>query len=149
MCVDMLCLRPDWWCVESVAHVFEAMYTRLPAAPKAIISDRGCTLDIYSKKREPLWFFNTYFFVDEFHRKSNHTSCGNGYAVPREGRSRIFNIPDDTALLDVNTSTAEQWNRFLKFIAKSAAWMTQSHFMFYFKMYIVRQNYIVRENSLL
>ncbi|TEB19515.1 hypothetical protein FA13DRAFT_1758119 [Coprinellus micaceus] len=54
--------------------VFSAMVTRWPIAPEQVVYDFACALGPYCMLREPEFFKNTLFAIDDFHAK-DHTKC--------------------------------------------------------------------------
>ncbi|TEB10932.1 hypothetical protein FA13DRAFT_1759730 [Coprinellus micaceus] len=73
------------WCMHSVCYgfhhmptsegrndVFSAMVTRWPIAPEQVVYDFACALGPYCMLREPEFFKNTLFAIDDFHAK-DHT----------------------------------------------------------------------------
>ena len=70
-----------WWCgccgicrgfsimkdAESPRTLFEVLYTRCPEAPQQLTYDNGCNTHQYFLNREPEFFANTTFLIDEAH----------------------------------------------------------------------------------
>lgn len=129
------------WCPHSVClgfhviptaegrnDVFSALYTHWPTAPKIIIYDYACQLAPYSLIREPTYFRDTRFVVDEFHA-TGHTKCS-------RASSSTYAMQYDPNLQAINTSAAEVGNSGIGKIRKSVSYMTQAHAIRYTKVYM-------------
>ncbi|KAK6972062.1 hypothetical protein R3P38DRAFT_3457733 [Favolaschia claudopus] len=75
------------WCTHSICYgfhcipkgegrndVFSALLTRWETVPKRVIYDFACALGPYCMTREPEFFANTQFLIDDFH-SVGHTNC--------------------------------------------------------------------------
>ena len=113
---------------EGWNDVFSALYTHWPTAPKVVIYDFACQLAPYSLLREPQFFRNTRFLVDQFHA-SGHTKCS-------KASSSTYAMQFDPALQVINTSAAEVGNSGAAKIRKSISYMTQRHAIQYTKVYM-------------
>lgn len=129
------------WCQHSVCvgfhviptaegrnDVFSALFTHWPVAPKIVVYDYACQLAPYSMVREPLFFRDTRFVVDEFHAVG-HTKCSSA-------SSATHAMQYDPNLQAVNTSAAEVGNSGVGKIRKSVSYMTQTHAIEYTKVYM-------------
>lgn len=129
------------WCRHSVCvgfhvipttegrnDVFLALYTHWPVTPKIVVYDYACQLAPYSMVREPAFFCNTRFVVDEFHG-TGHTKCSNACLATHA-------MQYDPSLQVVNTSAAEVGNSGAAKIQKSVSYMTQTHAIQYTKVYM-------------
>ena len=129
------------WCTHSIGlgfhimpkaegrnDVFSAIYTHWPVAPKIIVYDFACQLAPYCLVREPGYFGQTRFVVDEFHT-SDHTKCS-------RASHASFVMQYDPQLQAINTSAAEVGNSGASKIRKSVSYMTQRHAIQYIKVYM-------------
>ena len=130
-----------FWCCHSICvgfhviptcegrnDVFSALYTQWPTAPKVIVYDFACQLAPYCLLREPQFFCNTRFLVDQFHA-SGHTKCS-------QASSLTYAMQFDPNLQVINTSAAEVGNSGAAKIRKSVSYMTQCHAIQYTKVYM-------------
>ena len=113
---------------EGRNDVFSALYTHWPTAPKVVIYDFACQLAPYCLLREPRFFRNTRFLVDQFHA-SGHTKCS-------KASSSTYAMQFDPNLQVINTSAAEVGNSGAAKIRKSVSYMTQRHAIQYTKVYM-------------
>ena len=113
---------------EGRNDVFSALYTHWPTAPKVVVYDFACQLAPYSLLREPQFFRNTRFLVDQFHA-SGHTKCS-------KASSSTYAMQFDPNLRVINTSAAEVGNSGAAKIRKSVSYMTQRHAIQYTKVYM-------------
>ncbi|KIJ31609.1 hypothetical protein M422DRAFT_53298 [Sphaerobolus stellatus SS14] len=97
-------------------------------APKIIVYDFACQLAPYSSVREPSFFGNTRFVVDEFHA-SDHTKCS-------KASHASFALQHDPQIQLINTSAAEVGNSGASKICKSVSYMTQWHAIIFIKTYL-------------
>lgn len=129
------------WCTHSICYgfhcipngegrndVFSAMVTRWPKAPKRVIYDFACALGPYCLLREPDFFADTQFAIDNFH-SGGHTKC-----TPAAFLSNYSRL--DPRLTDLNSSAAECGNGGLSRIRKSVSYMTQTRAVQYTKVFI-------------
>ena len=129
------------WCRHSVCvgfhiiptcegrnDVFSALYTHWPTAPKVVVYDFACQLAPYCLLREPQFFCNTRFLVNQFHA-SGHTKCS-------KASSSTYAMQFDPNLQVINTSAAEVGNSGAAKIRKSVSYMTQQHAIQYTKVYM-------------
>lgn len=129
------------WCRHSVCvgfhvipttegrnDVFSALYAHWPVAPKIVVYDYACQLAPYAMVREPAFFRDTRFVVDEFHAMG-HTKCSSA-------SSATHAMQYDPNLQVVNTSAAEVGNSGVGKIRKSVSYMTQTHAIEYTKVYM-------------
>ena len=113
---------------EGRNDVFSALYTQWPTAPKVVVYDFACQLAPYCLLREPQFFRNTRFLVDQFH-VSGHTKCS-------KASSSTYAMQFDPNLQVINTSAAEVGNSGAAKIRKSVSYMTQRHAIQYTKVYM-------------
>jgi hypothetical protein len=129
------------WCTHSVCYgfhciphgegrndVFSAMVTRWPKPPKRVIYDFACALAPYCLTREPDFFADTLFVVDDFHAKG-HTKCS-----PASFLKTYAAV--DPRLSRINSSAAECGNGGIARIRKSVSYMTQDRAILYTKVFI-------------
>lgn len=129
------------WCTHSICYgfhciplgegrndVFSAIYTRWPMAPKRVIYDFACALGPYCLTREPAFFCNTQFFIDDFHSE-DHTKCGDSCFCKTYASI-------DPRIAKLNTSAAECGNSVIRRIRKSVSYMTQERAVIYTKVFV-------------
>lgn len=129
------------WCTHSICYgfhcipkgegrndVFSAIVTRWQKPPRRIIYDFACALAPYCMTREPEFFADTQFAIDDFHAK-DHTKCS-----PAAFLKSYSDI--DPRLARVNSSAAECGNGGLKRIRKSVSYMSQDRAIQYTKTFI-------------
>ncbi|KAK0519539.1 hypothetical protein OC835_005589 [Tilletia horrida] len=104
---------------EGRDDVFSAIFTRWPRPPSVVVYDFGCQLASYATAREPDFFANTLFVVDELHQHG-HSSC-----TPSSWLSTY--MANDPTLRHLNSSAAECGNAGLGRIKKSVAYSSATH----------------------
>jgi len=102
---------------EGRNDVFSALYVNFERAPEVVIYDFACQLSAYCMSREPVFFKDTCFAIDEMHAKG-HSSCSQASFSSNYMQGR-------TLLQNVNTSAAECSNSGLNRIRKSVSYMGQ------------------------
>ncbi|XP_006463774.1 hypothetical protein AGABI2DRAFT_152853 [Agaricus bisporus var. bisporus H97] len=133
------------WCSHSICYgfhfipesegrndVFSTIITRWPTAPKYVIYDFACQLAPYCRAREPEFFVDTTFLIDDFHAMG-HTRCSTAfflksYAETQPGLGRI------------NSSAAECGNGGLSKIHKSVRYMGQDRAILYTSVFLAIWN---------
>ncbi len=118
---------------ESPQTVFEMMYTRMQQAPKRLVYDNGCNTHQYCFNREPEYFRETEFFVDE-HHYAGHVACPADY-----------NTKDYAGI--TNASMAEQRNALLRRLESSCAYMNQTTFLVYIRYFVHKMNKLQRDKK--
>ena len=108
---------------EGRKDAFASAYKYMQSAPPIVYYDFSCSLSEYALNRQPDFFRNTRFFLDEFH-SFGHT-CGDNHKA-----KRIKGIPHP------NTSICEQFNSYLKGFVYTSNKLTQSHFTFLLQLFI-------------
>ncbi|KAF9455292.1 hypothetical protein BDZ94DRAFT_1231040 [Collybia nuda] len=129
------------WCTHSICYgfhcipngegrndVFSAMVTRWPKPPKRVIYDFACALGPYCLLREPDFFADTLFVIDNFH------SVGHSKCAPAAFLSSYSRV--DPRLVSLNSSAAECGNGGLSRIRKSVSYMTQTRAVQYTRVFI-------------
>ncbi|KAG6827240.1 hypothetical protein H0H92_012650 [Tricholoma furcatifolium] len=132
------------WCTHSICYgfhsipsgegrndVFSALITHWENAPKIIVYDFACALGPYCLAREPEFFADTLFVVDDFH-SDGHT-CS-------EATTLKAYCEVDPRLSRINSSAAECGNGGLARIKKSVSYMTQDRAIIYTKIFISMWN---------
>ncbi|KAE8225239.1 hypothetical protein CF319_g1987 [Tilletia indica] len=104
---------------EGRDDVFSALFTRWPKPPSVVVYDFGCQLASYAVAREPDFFGDTLFVVDELHQKG-HSSC-----TPSSWLSTY--MANDPKLRHLNSSAAECGNSGLSRIKKSVSYSSATH----------------------
>lgn len=129
------------WCPHSVSYgfhcipvaegrndVFSALYTRWKVAPSVICYDFACALQPYCLLREPEFFQNTLFVIDDFHAP-DHTKCG--------ASSFLSTYCKTNPLLHrINSSAGECGNSGLARIRKSVSYMGQDRAVIYCMVFL-------------
>jgi hypothetical protein len=129
------------WCTHSVCYgfhcipqgegrndVFSAIVTRWPLPPKRVVYDFACALGPYCMTREPEFFADTLFVIDNFHAKG-HTKC-----APAAFLSTYSDA--DPRLAHINSSAAECGNGGINRIRKSVSYMSQDRAICYTKVFL-------------
>lgn len=129
------------WCTHSVSYgfhsipvgegrndVFSAIYTRWTKAPDVIVYDFACALQPYCLLREPDFFQNTLFAIDNFHA-ADHTKCAAACFLKTYKNS-------DPRLLRLNSSAGECGNQGLSRIRKAIGYMGQERAMMLTKVFL-------------
>jgi hypothetical protein len=104
---------------EGRNDVFSALFCYWKEAPKVVIYDFACQLGPYCMLREPEFFRNTLFAVDEMHA-GGHKQCSQASFISNYMQVR-------PSLMAINSSAAECSNSGLNRIRKSVSYMGQSH----------------------
>ncbi|CAD6912608.1 unnamed protein product [Tilletia controversa] len=104
---------------EGRNDVFSAIYRFWPVAPEVIVYDFACQLAPYSLHREPEFFQNTLFVVDQMHQHG-HTKFSTSSFL-----STYMGVNQD--LHRLNSSAAESGNAGLARIKKSVSYCSQEH----------------------
>lgn len=115
------------WCTHGVCYgwhvipvaegrndVFSALFTRFDRAPRVIIYDFACALAPYCMAREPHFFRNTLFLIDEMHMH-DHTKCSAACFFTTY-------LSENVDLRRIKSSIAECGNSGLKRIRKSVSY---------------------------
>ncbi|KAF8871836.1 hypothetical protein BD779DRAFT_1453446 [Infundibulicybe gibba] len=129
------------WCTHSVCYgfhciprgegrndVFSAIITRWPKPPKRVIYDFACALGPYCMTREPEFFADTLFLIDDFHSK-DHTKCSEAAFL-----KTYCNV--DATLSGINSSAGECGNSGITRIRKSVSYMSQDRAIMYTKIFL-------------
>jgi hypothetical protein len=119
-CKHMICV--GWHCIplgEGRNDAFSALYTHWQKAPRIVIYDFACALAPYCMVREPAFFKDTLFLIDEFHSKG-HTRCT---AACMTSTYRKY-MPE---IMKLNTSLAECGNAGMQRVKKPVSYMSQRH----------------------
>ncbi|GAA5993703.1 hypothetical protein JCM11641_004843 [Rhodosporidiobolus odoratus] len=104
---------------EGRNDVFAALLCYFSVAPEVVVYDYACQLAQYALVREPEFFRNTRFYIDEFHARG-HAKCSAACSIQPAMRA-------DPDLRAVNTSAAECAHSTLRRIRKSMRYMTEGH----------------------
>ncbi|KAJ7267108.1 hypothetical protein C8J57DRAFT_1435895 [Mycena rebaudengoi] len=135
------------WCTHSICYgfhciplgegrndVFSAIVTRWPKAPKRVIYDFACALGPYCLTREPNFFADTQFLIDDFH-SSGHSKCSPAAFLKTY-------VAVDACLGRLNSSAAECGNGGIARIQKSVSYMTQARAIAFTQVFIAIWNRI-------
>ncbi|KAJ7141261.1 hypothetical protein C8R44DRAFT_547181, partial [Mycena epipterygia] len=136
------------WCTHSICYgfhcipqgegrndVFSAIVTRWPQAPKRVIYDFACALAPYCMTREPQFFAETQFVIDDFHA-SGHTKCS-----PAAFLKSYAQV--DPRLARINTSAAECGNGGISRIRKGVSYMGQKRAIMFTRVFICIWNRVI------
>lgn len=113
---------------EGRNDVFSALFKYWDVAPKVVIYDFACQLGPYCMSREPEFFKDTLFVVDEMHA-NGHSNCSQACFVSNYMQVR-------PSLMSINTSAAECSNAGLNRIRKSVSYMNQAHAILFTYLYL-------------
>ncbi|KAJ7739668.1 hypothetical protein DFH07DRAFT_752074 [Mycena maculata] len=129
------------WCTHSICYgfhcipkgegrndVFSALVTRWERPPKRVIYDFACALGPYCMTREPAFFADTQFLIDDFHA-SGHTKC-----APAAFLKTYCAV--DPRLRHINSSAGECGNSGISRIRKSVSYMSQDRAIVYTKVFV-------------
>jgi len=104
---------------EGRNDVFSGLYCFFEKAPQIVIYDFACQLSTYCMSREPEFFKDTIFVIDEMHAQG-HVGCSQA--------SYVSNLMLQSAMAQtLNSSAAECSNKGLNRIRKSVSYMNESH----------------------
>ncbi|GAA95530.1 uncharacterized protein L969DRAFT_101633 [Mixia osmundae IAM 14324] len=133
------------WCTHLVCYgfhffessegrndIFSALYCHFERAPKVVIYDYACALGPYCMQREPEYFKDTLFLIDEMHSKS-HTKC----------TSSAFSgayMNTHHSIRRTQTSAAEVANACLKRIRVSLAYSSERNAIALAKTFVLIWN---------
>ncbi|KAF8870061.1 hypothetical protein BD779DRAFT_1456051 [Infundibulicybe gibba] len=133
------------WCTHSICYgfhciprgegrndVFSAIITRWPKPPKRVIYDFACALGPYCMTREPEFFADTLFLIDDFHSK-DHTKCSEAAFL-----KTYCNV--DPRLSVINSSAGECGNSGIARIRKSVSYMSQDRAVLYTRVFMSAWN---------
>ena len=131
-CPHLVCL--GFHCIpkgEGRNDVFSALFSHWERAPEIIVYDFACALAPYCMSREPEFFKNTRFLIDNFHA-GGHTRCSEACFLKSYRRT-------DT-LAHINSSAAECGNSGLSKIRRSLHYMSQRHAVIYALVHLATWN---------
>jgi hypothetical protein len=119
-CPHMVCIgfhaMPD---CEGRNDVFSAIFCYWQTAPEVIVYDFACQLAPYCLAREPQFFQDTLFVVDQMHA-TGHNFCSQACFVSNYKQVR-------PSVMFINCSAAEAANSGLNRIRKSLSYMGERH----------------------
>jgi hypothetical protein len=113
---------------EGRDDVFSALLCYFDTAPSVVIYDFACQLAPYCRNREPEFFKNTLFVIDEMHAKG-HSNCSQACFLSNYMQTR-------SDLLPINSSAAECSNSGLNRIRKSVSYMHETNAILYAHTFI-------------
>jgi hypothetical protein len=113
---------------EGRNDVFSALFCYWKEAPKVVIYDFACQLGPYCMLREPEFFRNTLFVVDEMHA-GTHKQCSQASFIANYMQVR-------PSMMAINSSAAECSNSGLNRIRKSVSYMGPSHAALFTYVYL-------------
>ncbi|KAJ7156594.1 hypothetical protein C8R43DRAFT_1125782 [Mycena crocata] len=129
------------WCTHSISYgfhcipqgegrndVFAAMVTRWKSPPEMVVYDFACVLGPYCMLREPRFFANTTFVIDDFHAVG-HTKCAPAAFLKTY-------VAVDYRLVALNSSAGESGNSGISRIRKSVSYMSQDRVILYTKIFL-------------
>ncbi|GAA5942840.1 hypothetical protein JCM1841_005602 [Sporobolomyces salmonicolor] len=98
---------------------FSALFCFWDQAPEIVVYDYACALGPYCMVREPRFFANTRFLIDELHCRG-HSECSAAcFLAPA--------MKEDPTLRMLNSSAAEGGHSTLGRVRKSISYMNESH----------------------
>ena len=107
---------------EGRDDVFSVLFTRWQTPPKIVIYDFACNLHKYSFSREPKFFANTKFLVDELHG-GGHATCSEAYMI------KTYKAIGEATARFVNDSAAESGHKLMKGQKTQLLYMRQENYM--------------------
>jgi Kyakuja-Dileera-Zisupton transposase len=113
---------------EGRDDVFSAIFTHWEKAPEVVIYDFACQLAPYCLVREPEYFRDTLFVIDEMHA-NGHSNCSQACFL-----SNYMHTTSD--LLHINSNAAECSNSGLSRIRKTISYMNEKHAILYTHVYV-------------
>jgi len=113
---------------EGRNDVFSALLKYWEKAPEVVVYDFACQLGPYCMAREPDFFKDTLFVVDEMHA-NGHNNCSQAAWISNYMQVR-------PGLMPVNSSAAESSNAGLSRIRKSVSYMNQEHAIAFTYVYL-------------
>ncbi|XP_076110329.1 uncharacterized protein LOC143079061 [Mytilus galloprovincialis] len=116
-------------CNESPNVPFTFFRTRFKKAPSVIIYDNACNLQNYALNRDPAFFKETKFVVDNLHWK-NHKGC-----------SKVYHAKEHPSLSGINTQMVEQNNSKLQKLKSQLSYMNYDNFILHLKFFLWYCNY--------
>ncbi|KAJ7080267.1 hypothetical protein C8R43DRAFT_909977 [Mycena crocata] len=129
------------WCTHSVCYgfhcipagegrndVFSAIVTRFKKAPAEVCYDFSCALAAYCMTREPKFFAQTRFVIDDFH-STGHTKCSSACFLKTYAKV-------DERLSKLNSSAAECGNGGLGRIRKAVSYMGQRRAIVFTRVFL-------------
>jgi len=133
------------WCTHSIAYgfhcipraegrndVFSALLTHWRTPPSWVIYDYACALGPYCLTREPHFFKNTQFVIDDCH-SNGHTKCGPACFLKTYADK-------DPRLGLLNSSAAECGNGGISRIRKPVSYMRQDRAVIYTRVFLAIWN---------
>ena len=97
-------------------------------APKLVVYDNSCKLQVYALNRDPGFFSGTRFLVDRFHWR-NHTGCAPSYSLD------LF-----PHLSSLNSQVTEQVNSGLSKLKTQLSFMTRENFLRHCQLFLFLRN---------
>jgi Kyakuja-Dileera-Zisupton transposase len=125
---------------EGRDDVFSALLCYFEKAPEVVIYDFACQLAPYCRSREPEFFKDTLFVIDEMH-SSGHSSCAQSSFLANY-------MQTNAALLGVNSSAGECGNSGLNRIRKSVSYMNEANAILYTHTYLSAWNRSIERDFL-
>jgi hypothetical protein len=113
---------------EGRNDVFSPLYIYFDKAPDVVVYDFACQLSTYCLVREPEFFKDTCFAIDELHAKG-HVKCSPASFMSNYMQTR-------GTYHNINTSAAECSNKGLNRIRKSVSYMNQKHAILFAYAYL-------------
>lgn len=111
---------------ESPAAAFEALRLFWPSAPRRIVYDNTCNLHDYALNREPEWFKDTEWYIDEAHFRG-HKHCCSAYNTGLYPGVKCSPL-------------AEQQNSRVRRLENHVSYMRQSRGLWYLRHYLYLLN---------
>ena len=120
---------------EGRNDVMSAVLTRWKRAPRVICYDYACDLMRYSITREPSYFKETLFVIDQLHIK-NHWDCSECFDFSQ------YKASGTKELFAFNDQVAEQGNSLIDMIRVSCQYMSLGRFMDFTRLHLEVRNRI-------
>ncbi|KAJ7178541.1 hypothetical protein C8R43DRAFT_1117917 [Mycena crocata] len=136
------------WCTHSICYgfhcipqaegrndIFSAIVAHWPNAPSKVIYNFSCALATYCMMREPYFFANTHFLIDDFHA-FGHTKCSHTAFLKTYAEV-------DPRLAVINSSAAECGNGGISRIRKGVSYMGQKRAIVFTHLFISIWNRVI------
>ena len=111
---------------ESPAAVFEALRLFWPTPPRCVVYDNTCNAHDYSLNREPGWFQETEWYIDQTHF-AGHKHCCSAYDTRHYPQVRCTPLP-------------EQQNAKLRQLENHISYMRQARALWYLRYFLYLLN---------
>lgn len=123
---------------EGTGTAFDILYRRFPEPPGMVVYDNACHLSQTCLKYAAAHFALTVFLIDRLHW-ADHVACNEGYCMDTYPKDLPV-LGGNTTLGAINSQVAEQCNSKLEFIRTSTAFMNETNYVKYTKLFLALCN---------